>query len=233
MHRITNPNLEILEAVVQHLDELVDRLVFLGGCATGLLLTDVAAPPIRVTQDVDVITEVATLAEYYQLAELLRAGGFQADTTENAPICRWKAGGLLLDVMPTNPQLLGFGSVWYQEAFETAALQTLPSGKSVRMITGPYFLACKLAAFRSRGEGDYLMSHDMEDIVAVLDGRPEVVSEIEQAHITLRQHLVEGFKELLESYKFREALSGHLPPDRASQYRVSTILSRIEQIAKF
>jgi hypothetical protein len=99
---------------------LVDRLVFLGGCATGLLLTDVAAPPIRVTQDVDVITEVATMAEYYQLAELLRAGGFQADTTENAPICRWKAGDLLLDVMPTNPQLLGFGSVWYQEAFETA-----------------------------------------------------------------------------------------------------------------
>jgi hypothetical protein len=45
------------------------------------------------------------------------------------------------------------------------------------MITAPYFLACKLAAFRSRGEGDYLMSHDMEDIVAVLDGRPEVVWE--------------------------------------------------------
>lgn len=49
MHRISNPNLEILEAVVELLDELVDRLVFLGGCATGLLLTDTAAPPIRAT----------------------------------------------------------------------------------------------------------------------------------------------------------------------------------------
>lgn len=76
MHRISTPNLEILEAVVALLDELVDRLVFLGGCATGLLLTDMAAPPIRATQDVDVITEVATMAEYYQLAEQLRAGGF-------------------------------------------------------------------------------------------------------------------------------------------------------------
>jgi len=46
------------------------------------------------------------------------------------------------------------------------------------MITGPYFMACKLAAFRSRGEGDYLVSHDMEDIVAVLDGRPEVVKKL-------------------------------------------------------
>jgi hypothetical protein len=230
MHRITNPNLEILEAVVQLLDALVDRLVFLGGCATGLLLTDVAAPSIRSTQDVDVITEVATMAEYYQLAERLREGGFQEDTSENAPICRWKAGGLLLDVMPTNPLLLGFGSVWYQEAFEAATLQTLPSGKNIHMITGPYFLACKLAAFKSRGRGDYLMSHDMEDIVAVLDGRPEVVGEIGQARITLRQHLVESFRELLENHRFREALSGHLPPDRASQSRVPTILSRIKQV---
>ena len=100
------------------------------------------------------------------------------------------------------------------------------------MITGPYFLACKLAAFRSRGESDYLMSHDMEDIVAVLDGRPEVVGEIGQARIALRRHLVEGFRELLVSHRFREALSGHLPPDEASQSRVPTILSRIEQIAE-
>ncbi len=74
--------------------------------------------------------------------------------------------------MPTNPKLLGFGSEWYQDAFEAATFQTLPSGKRIHMITRPYFLACKPAAFRSRGEGDYLMSHDMEDIVALLDGRP-------------------------------------------------------------
>lgn len=170
------------------------------------------------------------MAEYYQLAEQLRAGGFQEDT-ESGPICRWKASGLLLDVMPTNPQLLGFGSDWYQEAFEAAMLQSLPSGKRIRMITGPYFLACKLAAFRSRGEGDYLMSHDMEDIVTVLDGRPEVLREIEQAQVKLRQHLAESFRELLESHQFREALSGHLPPDGASQARVPTILSRIKQIS--
>lgn len=232
MHRTTNPNLEILEAAVELLGELADRLVFLGGCATGLLLTDVAAPPIRATQDVDVITEVATMAEYYQLAERLREGGFQEDTSEDAPICRWKAGGLLLDVMPTDPQLLGFGSKWYQKAFEAATLQTLPSGKRIHMITGPYFLACKLAAFKSRGEGDYLMSHDMEDIVAVLDGRPEVVRETRQARITLRQHLGESFQALLESPRFHEALSGHLPPDGASQSRVPTILSRMKQIAE-
>jgi hypothetical protein len=100
------------------------------------------------------------------------------------------------------------------------------------MITGPYFMACKLAAFRSRGEGDYLVSHDMEDIVAVLDGRPEVVEEIGQARITLRRLLARGFRGLLENHRFREARSGHLPPDRASQSRGPTILSRMKQIAE-
>lgn len=231
MPRPTNPNLEILETAVQLLGELVDRLVFLGGCATGLLLTDVAAPPLRYTLDVDVITEVATMAEYYRLAERLRERGFQEDTSENAPICRWKAGGILLDVMPTNPGLLGFGSTWYQEALEKAALWTLPSGKIIRMITAPYFLACKLAAFDNRGDGDFLMSHDMEDIVAVLDGRPEVVNEIGLAPDGLRMHLAERFRALLDDARFREALPGHMPGDAASQARVPIILDRIGKIA--
>ena len=81
---------------VQQLDDLADRVVFLGGCATGLLPTDMAAPPIRFTLDVDVITEVATLAEYYHLAEQLHDRGFKEDTSDDAPICRWKAGRILL-----------------------------------------------------------------------------------------------------------------------------------------
>lgn len=231
MPRLTNPNIEILEAAVRHLDNLVDRLVFLGGCATGLLLTDVAAPPIRYTHDVDVISEVATLAAYYRLAEQLRQKGFCEDTSEDAPICRWKAGELLLDVMPTNPALLGFGSVWYQEALEAARPHVLPSGQSIRMTTAPYFLACKFAAFDSRGKGDFLMSHDMEDIVAVLDGRPEVGEETAQVSDNLQHHLVGRFQELLSDRRFRQALSGHMPGDEASQAKVPIILARIQHIA--
>lgn len=50
-----NPNVQILELAVGQLGQISDRLVFLGGCATGLLLTDPAAPRIRVTRDVDAI----------------------------------------------------------------------------------------------------------------------------------------------------------------------------------
>jgi len=35
-----NPNIDILELAVHQLDVLADEMVFLGGCATGLLITD-------------------------------------------------------------------------------------------------------------------------------------------------------------------------------------------------
>lgn len=61
MRKIFNPNLEILEIAVARLGVLVEEMVFLGGCATGLLITDAVAPAIRATKDVDVIVEVASL----------------------------------------------------------------------------------------------------------------------------------------------------------------------------
>jgi hypothetical protein len=88
MPREQNPNRLILEMVVKRLGPLADDMVFLGGCATGLLLTDVAAPPIRATQDVDVITEVPSLGDYHRLSELLRERGFNEDQSPDAPICR-------------------------------------------------------------------------------------------------------------------------------------------------
>ena len=65
MSRVQNPNLEILTTAVEQLGELVDELVFLGGCATGLLITDPAAPPIRITRDVDAIVQVMPLSDYH------------------------------------------------------------------------------------------------------------------------------------------------------------------------
>lgn len=105
MSKEQNPNLRILELAVKRLGSLADDMVFLGGCATGLLLTDVAAPPIRITQDVDVITEVASLGDYYRLCERLRERGFSEDQSPGAPICRWLAEELGLDVMPTREEI--------------------------------------------------------------------------------------------------------------------------------
>lgn len=232
MDRISNPNLEILELAVAHLGHLVDQLVFLGGCATGLLITDPGAPPVRATIDVDVITETATLIDYYKLSDQLRGLGFTEDSGPAAPICRWRGGGIILDVMPTDCTIFGFGNPWYQPAFAAAGRVALPSGRFINLVTAPYFLAGKFAAFAGRGNGDYLMSHDMEDIVAVLDGRPEIVEEITNCPPELRHHLVECFQALLAGNGFREALPGQMPGDAASQARIPRIIQRIKEIAE-
>lgn len=232
MLRERNPNLELLELAVEQLGPLVDDMVFVGGCATGLLLTDRAAPPIRQTRDVDVIVEAASLAHYHRLAEKLRQRGFAEDQSPEAPICRWVAGGIVLDVMPTDPHILGFGNEWYRPALATAVPVSLPSGRRIQRVTAPYFLATKLAAFDGRGKGDYVASHDMEDIVAVLDGRSEVVDDVARADDAVRRFLGARIQALLGNGRFMAALPGHLPGDAASQARVRLIVDRVAAIAK-
>jgi len=232
MARAQNPNLEILILAVDQLGTLANDMVFLGGCATGLLITDPAAPPIRVTRDVDAIVQVYSQAEYYGLAEKLRARGFNEDTRDDAPICRWISGAIVLDVMPTNPEILGFGNLWYEKALEHSLTVALPGHKSINLATAPYFLITKLEAFRGRGNGDYMLSHDIEDFVAVLDGRPELISEIRDSGGDLAIELSRQFKILQEEQRFLDAVSGHMPTDEASQARVPRIVELINHIVE-
>ncbi len=160
-----DPNRAQLEAAVRVLQPLLDELVFAGGCATGLLITDPAAGSIRPTMDVDVITEVASYAEYASLSERLRDLGLSEDSSEGAPTCRWRYRDLILDVMPTDERVLGFSNRWYAPAIAAAQRITI-AGMDIRVVTAVYFLATKLEAFRGRGRNDYRASHDLEDVVA-------------------------------------------------------------------
>jgi hypothetical protein len=84
--RPQNPNLEIIETAARALGPLCDELVFLGGCATALLITDSAAPPVRVTRDVDALAEVRTPTEYHSLEKRLRRRGFEVDSSRDVEI---------------------------------------------------------------------------------------------------------------------------------------------------
>lgn len=226
-----NPNIEILEMAVARLGDLRDELVFLGGCATGLLITDSGAPPIRMTRDVDAIAEVSSLSDYHSFSARLRSKGFSEDLSDDAPICRWVAGPLILDVMPTDARILGFGNQWYTPALHNAVRVELPSGDGVHSVSAPYFLATKLEAFDGRGKGDYLLSHDIEDLVAVIDGRTELLTELAESAHDLKDYLAERFASLLVTSAFMDALPGHLSPDDAGQARVSLVTDRMQAIA--
>src|SRR5690606_2369652 len=95
--------------------------------------------------------------------------------------CRWTGAGAVLDVMPSGPGILSFDNRWYSLAARTAGVVRLPGGPVIRLIAAPAFLATKLEALKDRGKGDYLFSHDLEDIVTVVDGRPSIVEEMNAA----------------------------------------------------
>lgn len=81
------------------------------------------------------------------------------------------------------------------------------------MVSAPYFLITKLEAFDGRGNGDYLLSHDIEDIISVIDGRPELAEEVRLSETALVDVLATRFHKLLGDQAFVDAVSGHMPTD--------------------
>lgn len=225
-----DPNRQMLASAVTLLEPLLKELVFVGGCTTGLFLTDPAVGGIRPTKDVDAIVDVTSYAKYAALAERLRDLGLSEDTTEDAPLCRWRHRELIVDVMPIDEDVLGFSNRWYGPAIEAAQNRSI-ADREIRLVTAAYFVATKFEAFHRRGGGDIVASHDLEDVVAVVDGRLEVVDEIAQSDREVRGFIASEFADLIRNKDFLEALPGFLLPDSASQARQPLLKKRIEAIA--
>lgn len=227
-----DPNLRILVPIAQALGDLCESLVFVGGCATGLLVTAQRAQAIRPTADVDVIVEAVTAADYHAIEREVTARGFRHDISPEAPICRWVWKGVLLDLLPSGPGVLGFHNRWYPLAVETAMRVSLPGGWVIQLITAPLFVATKFEAFHGRGNKDYIASHDLEDLLTVIDGRPELLEEIRDSGSELRDYLAVEMKRLLDERDFQLALPGQLPGDAASQARLPELIRRMRSIAQ-
>lgn len=231
MNRPLDPNRPILLMIAKALGDLRKQLVFVGGCATGLLVTRMRADVIRPTEDVDLVAQVATVQAYHAFEGELRCRGFVQDMTAGAPICRWRFNAIAVDFMPSEPHILGFSNRWYPLAIETAQLVSLDHETVIKLIAAPVFIATKLEAFLGRGQGDFLMSHDLEDVVTVIDGRPELLDEIKTSPPELCQYVREQFSGLIRNDHFMTALQGYLPGDMASQARLGSLLEKINAIA--
>jgi hypothetical protein len=226
-----DPNVAKVELIAQALGDLREQVVFVGGCAVGLLLTDPAAAPPRVTYDVDLVAEVAALRGYHRLESELSRRGFTRDMAAEAPICRWRYQRLEVDLMPTDPAVLGFANRWYPLAVSGAQRVQLPSGTAIRLIGAAAFVATKFEAFADRGRDDLLGSHDAEDIINLVDGRPELAGEVECAPHEMRHYLAERFGALLTRPGFADTLIGMIAPDETLAERVQTVLQRVTLLA--
>jgi predicted nucleotidyltransferase len=226
-----DPNLERIELVAAALGPLREQLVFVGGCAAGLLISDPAATPIRATLDVDLVVQVTALAAYHQMEEEFVRLGFRHVTAE-APICRWVYRNIEVDLMPTQPEIIGFANRWYPLAMATARYFTLPSGVKIRLINAPEFLGTKFEAFAGRGQGNLLASHDLEDVLNVIVGREELLDEIERSDPELRGYLAAEFGKLLAMRDFADYLPGLVLDGDSPAWKADFVLERLQAIVE-
>lgn len=228
-----SPNRTQLESVARRMGPLLDEVVFVGGQVAELLVTDPAATRVRPTEDVDVVVGITTRTAYHAFGERLRGLGFREDTRPRAPLCRWRAADdLLLDVMPINGDVLGFTNPWYRAVLDTAVRHSLTADLSIRISAAPAYLATKWAAFDSRGGGDHVGSHDIEDIVTVVAGRTNIVADVGQASASVAGFLSERTGTFLVQPDAVDAIEGALPDARFDPTLIARVRRRLEEIER-
>lgn len=232
MNHRRSPNREQLRRVVLKLGPLMDEMVLVGGQLAELLVTDHASVRPRSTEDVDVVVRIATRTAYQRLEDRLRARHFEPDSSPGAPICRFRSNDLLLDVMPIESEVLGFGNRWYRHACETATSYDVGEGIAVRGADAPTFLAMKWTAYADRGAPDLLGSHDIEDIIAVVAGRSHIVDDARRAAIDLQKALTIFAREFLSNPDAEDAIRGALPDAQLLPELTDQVVGRFRSIAR-
>jgi predicted nucleotidyltransferase len=223
---VINLQKEMLVKVATALgDDLIKAMVFVGGCTTGLLVTDeFTKEQIRYTDDVDLIVDIIGYAAWTDLQEQLKVKGFSIDMGEEV-MCRMILDNLKVDFMPVDDKALGFTNIWYKDAVATAQDYVLNDALTIKLITPEYFVATKLEAYLGRGNGDALSSHDIEDLLNIFDGRASIVDDILSASEDLQNYVSEQLSSLMADGNFEYAVQGTARNDPG---REQLIFDRLE-----
>jgi hypothetical protein len=133
--------------------------------------------------------------------------------------------------MPQAPANLGMNTRWFPEVLKQAWAVDLGGNCIAKVVTPPLFLATKLEAFKDRGKEDYYMSHDLEDIITLVDGRATLVEEVAAVNTEIRAFVSDEFSRILRHPDFRDSLPGHLSATLEAGQRIPLVISRFEAIA--
>lgn len=229
---ILTPEARNILEVAKLLGKLSDRLVFAGGAVIGFWITDPGIPSLRITDDVDTISESVSRLDYANLSQQIESLGFRHRLDENV-VCRFfYEDKYILDVIPSDPSILGFGNEWLTKCVERDAwhlLQPLPDYPKIKVITPPYLLASKFQAYLDRGSGDPFRSHDLEDIFALINGRPEITTELQASETDLKEFINQTLNNLQTHRYFNEILEGHLANAQESVERAEIVIQRLKE----
>ncbi len=224
-------NAAALAEIAEQLVKLNLEFAFLGGAVLGFLLDSPGLVRLRVTDDVDAIVNIVTFSEYAEMEDILRKVGFHHDLTPGSPVCRWLYKNFTVDIMPVRDHTKTMTNQWFEYSLRTASNRSFES-VTVPTISATCFVATKLAAFQGRGIHDLYTSHDLEDIITIVDGRATLVREFEDENTAIRNYVAEGISRLLAMQSFVEILPGLIEQDAGSQMRIPIILDKLKQLSQ-
>ena len=208
--------------LLHELNELGDELTIVGGTAPALYEISQAVP-IRPTEDIDVVIESKGPAQWNRLVRKIEDRGFRY-AGAGAPICRYVKGDLQINVMPTDDSL-GFSNRWYAEA----VANRIKTDFGVHVIAPLYFIATKLVAYTDpeRGGGNPFMSIDLDDIVVVVRGIPELLAEIRIGTADVHVFVREQLSALFSGADGLDIVRSHLEGDAGTQALAPALLAGI------
>lgn len=220
---------QMLEKVATALGEdLLEKLVFVGGCTTALFITDpVTLQDVRATDDVDLIVKLIGFSEWAKLQEQLGRREFTS-SPEDDFTCRLRLDGLKVDFMPDDPKILGFSNRWYEQGIETAQNEALNDQQIIKRLSPQLFVATKFEAYIGRGEGVILTSSDMEDILLLVDGRAALPDEVHSAENEVRQFIATEVEKLTAHKDFDHFINGNIA---GPEGRVEIVLDRLKRLS--
>ncbi|MBP8789920.1 MAG: hypothetical protein KBH01_00655 [Breznakibacter sp.] len=223
-------NITMLQTVANGLGNLKVDMVFVGGAVAELYASNPDLSDIRPTLDVDCVIGLRSKTAHAKLENDLRALGFANDTSKGAPICRWVYQDILVDIMPSDSDVLGFSNRWYEDGIENKISKTLPDGTEIFVFPPEYYLAAKIEAHNGRGGNDLRQSHDFEDIIYILDNCSELLENITNANESVKAYLKEECSKLLENDGLTEGIESALPYG-SEEEATEIIMELIQNIA--
>lgn len=219
-------NIAVVAEVAEALKDIKQDMVFVGGAVVSLYTDDPAADEIRPTQDIDMTLNIINLSHWEKVQTQLGALGFHPDPFGHA-ICSYKYKDIPVDIMATEDGPLGPANRWYKIGFEN--LWTAKAkDQDIKILSAPCYLATKFEAFNDRGS-DYRISHDIEDIIYVLDNRIGIVEEIENDDTRIANFIKEQLQNITNKGLLQEVLMAHIHPLMLDE-RLPIVEEKITQI---
>lgn len=213
--------------IAMALGELNEKVVYVGGAVVSLYIDDSSAEDVRPTKDLDITLEIFTLGELEKLRQLLNQKGFFQSSEDNV-ICRFRFEEIKIDVMATIPIGWAPANPWFEAGIRSTVTIDIDD-ITIKILSLPYFLATKFAAFSDRGRKDPRTSHDFEDIVYLLNYTSYLKPAVLKADKEVQSYLKQAFLEILDSPILQEAVIGNLFYEN-QMARFTKILNLLKEI---